>query len=227
MQEQEAFDRAGYAATVLDPIQVHPAASVRRLVEFGEPVEVLRATAADANATHIVVGSRGQGAVEDILAASTSGALAREAPCPVILVPSEVDDSIGGQSDATIICGVDGSSGSVAAARHAGELAQRLGGQLVLAHVFEDEMPDRARDNVFDPARSAAPEAQIELEPLHGEVPDALLALAHSKQARLVAVGSRGRGAVKAAVLGSRSSRLVQDANLPVMVVSERSATGS
>src|SRR5687767_9724664 len=129
MLGEEAFERAGHLATVVSPIQVDPAASVERVVEFGQPADVLRSVAEELGVTQIVVGARGQGAVEEILDASTSGALAREAPCPVILVPPEPAAWSEG-SEATIVCGVDGSDGSLAAARHAGELAQRVSARL-------------------------------------------------------------------------------------------------
>ena len=45
IQEEAAFDRAGYLATVLDPIEVNPAASVVRVVEFGQPADVVRSVA--------------------------------------------------------------------------------------------------------------------------------------------------------------------------------------
>jgi nucleotide-binding universal stress UspA family protein len=226
MREQEAFERAGHLGTVVNPIQVDPAASVERVVEFGRPDEVLRSVAEELGATHLVVGSRGQGAVEEVLAASTSGALAREAPCPVILVPAEPARWSEGSADATIVCGVDGSDGSLAAARQAGELAQRLDARLVLATVLEDvDVP--GCDAVVEDLRAAAPGIRIEVERSSGRATDQLLELARTREARLLVVGSRGRGAVKAAVLGSVSGRLVQEADRPVMVVSKRAAATS
>ena len=219
MQEQAAFERAGYVSTVLDPIQVNPAAFVQRVAEFGQPAEILRAVAVEAGATHIVVGSRGQGAVDDILAASTSGTLAREAPCPVIVVPPGMHGSI--VDRAAVVCGLDGSDASLAAAGHAAHLASRLGGRLVLAHVSEDAIPDSPDDAAIGQARAAATDVAIELEPLHGHPPHELLALGLRTDAAVIAVGSRGRGAIKTAVLGSVSKELVQTADRPIMVISK------
>jgi nucleotide-binding universal stress UspA family protein len=223
MREQEAFDRAGHLGTVVNPIRVDPAASVERVVEFGQPVDVLRSVAEELGVTYLVVGSRGQGAVEEVLAASTSGALAREAPCPVILVPGEPGPWSEDSADATIVCGVDGSDGSLAAARHAGELAQRLNARLVLAAVIET-LGDVPPDALVEDIRAGAPGVRIYFQTLSGVAADKLLELARRLEARLVVVGSRGRGAVKAAVLGSVSGKLVQDADRPVMVVSRRSS---
>jgi nucleotide-binding universal stress UspA family protein len=224
IQEQHAFDRAGYLGTIVDPIGVNRAASVERRVEFGQPVEVLRSVAEELGVTHLVVGSRGQGAVEEILAASTSGALTREAPCPVILVPAEPAAWSEDSAEPTIVCGVDGSEGSLVAARRAGELAQRVNARLVLATVIEtagDEPPEALVEEV----RAGAPGVRVSFQTLNGVAADELLELARRRDARLVVVGSRGRGAVKAAVLGSVSGRVVQETDRPVMVVSRRSTT--
>jgi nucleotide-binding universal stress UspA family protein len=221
LQEQESFDRAGYLRTLVDPIRVDPAASVERRVEFGHPVELLRSVAEELGATHLVVGSRGQGAVEEVLLASTSGALVREAPCPVILVPPGSTARFDLSADAVIVCGVDGSDGSLAASRHAAELAERVNGRLVVATVLEDTGDDVPAD-VIEKVH-AAPRVRVDVETLSGRAPDELLALARRREAQLLVVGSRGRGALKAAVLGSVSGRIVQDADRPVMVVSRHS----
>ena len=226
MQEQRAFDRTGYLGTVVNPVNVNPAASVERVVEFGRPDEVLRSAAEKLAATHLVVGSRGQGAVEEVLAASTSGALARDAPCPLILVPSESAPWSEDSGDATIVCGVDGSDGSLAAARHAGELAERLDARLVLATVIET-LGDKPPDALVEDIRAGAPGVRIYFQTLSGVAAGELLELARRREARLVVVGSRGRGAVRAALLGSVSGKLAQEADRPVMIGPRRSATMS
>jgi nucleotide-binding universal stress UspA family protein len=215
LRERMAFDRAGHLQTVVNPILVDPAAPVERVVEFGRPVDVLRSTAEELRATHLVVGSRGQGAVEEVLAASTSGPLAREAPCPVVLVPPEAGSGPGDWNDAAIVCGVDASDGGRVAGRRAGELARRLHARLVLATVTES-----SPEAVVDEIRAALPEVVVEVEARSGQPSEELLALARAIDARLVVVGSRGQGAVSAALLGSVSGRVVQESDRPVMVVS-------
>lgn len=220
LEEEVAFDRAGYLGTIVNPIRIDPAVPVERRVEFGRPVEVLRSVAEELGITHLVVGSRGQGAVEDVLTTSTSGALAREAPCPVILVPTE--PAPWNDDDATIVCGVDGSDRSLAAARHAGALAKRLDARLVLATVIQtlgDEPPDALVEDI----RAGAPGVRIYFQTVSGVPADELLKLARRREAQLVVVGSRGRGPVKAAVLGSVSGRVAQETDRPVMVVSKHS----
>ena len=223
MREKEAFDRAGYLGTVVDPIRVNPAASVERVVEFGRPAEVLRAAAERLRVTHLVVGSRGQGAVQEALAASTSGALAREAPCPVILVPPGSPEWSDDSPEAVIVCGVDGSYGSHEAARHAAALARQVQARLVLATVVESA-GEATPDAVVADVRAAVPEIRVDSEALSGRAAEELLALARRTEARLTVVGSRGHGPLKAALLGSVSGSLVQETDRPVMVVSRHSA---
>ena len=59
LREEESFERAGLG-TVLNPIQVDPAASVERMVEFGLPDQVLRSVAEERGATHLVVDPDGR-----------------------------------------------------------------------------------------------------------------------------------------------------------------------
>jgi nucleotide-binding universal stress UspA family protein len=224
-REEAEFNKAGHMATVLDPVRVNPAATVLRAVEFGDPADVLRSVALATGATHIVVGRRGRGAVGDILLASTSGALARDAPCPVILVPPDVRAWIGGSGDdeAVIVCGLDDADVSIAAAGAAGELARDLDARLVLAHVAADAAPNGLSEEVAEHAASAAGVA-VEFETLRGSVSEGLVDLGRRERAVLFTVGSRGRGVLAATVLGSVSRELVQKADVPVMVVSPATA---
>ena len=52
-----------------------------------------------------------------------------------------------------------------------------------------------------------------------GSEPAALVELASDLDAALIVVGSRGHGAVRAALLGSFSTRVLADASCPVVVV--------
>jgi nucleotide-binding universal stress UspA family protein len=66
--------------------EVDPSIPLHRRVLRGHAAEAL-ADACRAGADLIVVGSRGYGTVERVLLGSTSTALVREAPCPVLVVP--------------------------------------------------------------------------------------------------------------------------------------------
>jgi nucleotide-binding universal stress UspA family protein len=143
----------------------------------------------------------------------------------------------------SIVCGVDGSPDSRAALRVAADLAKRLGAKLVLAHVIEHvEAPDavvgpmgtgtmprpllidapeqkEAGDQLLAQIANAAGVEQAERRVVFGFAGERLADLADEEQAELVVVGSRGRGAFKAAFLGSVSTNLIGAARCPVLVV--------
>jgi nucleotide-binding universal stress UspA family protein len=145
--------------------------------------------------------------------------------------------------DKSIVCGVDGSADSDAALTVAAELADRLGTRLVLAHVvehvhspyaaagafgaaavtrtFASTLDDQRRagerllERVADGAGLEAAERRV----VAGFAAERLADLADDEDAELIVVGSRGRGAFKAAFLGSVSTSLIGVARCPVLVV--------
>lgn len=143
----------------------------------------------------------------------------------------------------SIVCGVDGSADSRAAVEVASQLASRIGTRLVLAHVAEvAHIPYAAAAPFGGLAGSRAVTEEIDSETeeaerlleqvaLDADVLDAkrrvaigfpaegLAELADEENAELIVVGSRGRGAFKAAFLGSVSNSLVGVAGCPVLIV--------
>jgi nucleotide-binding universal stress UspA family protein len=143
----------------------------------------------------------------------------------------------------TIVCGVDGSHDSRAALNVAAGLAKRLGARLVLAHAVEHA---RTPYEVTDPLGGLAPQVRVAARDnteeedgkrlldriafqsglktarrrvVIGNPAERLAELADDEGAELIVVGSRGRGAFKAAFLGSVSNSLVGVARCPVLIV--------
>lgn len=95
-----------------------------------------------------------------------------------------------------------------------------LGGRLGARPISHREEIDES-ETALKAAADAAEEAGISyaLERIAGETVDAIVGIADSKDADLIVVGSRGRGVVTAALLGSISRGVLQHAKRPVLVV--------
>ena len=140
----------------------------------------------------------------------------------------------------SIVCGIDGSQESLAAATVAARLAERLGSRLVLAHVLEastrfpygHEFQAERRwrraggrvTSLFERIERRLSEVEADRRVLHGAPARALQVLAAEEEAALLVVGSRGRGALTAAVLGSVSSAVAQASDGPVVIVPPNAA---
>lgn len=138
--------------------------------------------------------------------------------------------------EGSIICGVDGSSESRLALRVAAQLSGQLGLRLVVAHVAQAAVFAAAlgavpiRETPTDSELGAATElleqaalaeglTDATMRPLYGLPAERLAELGDEEAAAFIVVGSRGRGAFKAAFLGSVSRDLIGVARCPVLVV--------
>ena len=137
-----------------------------------------------------------------------------------------------------IVIAYDGSEGSREALEQGVELARTAGAVATLVYVRHTPLPivgdpfyeralskelHRGRD-VLAEARVFAVEAGVvtETELLEGDPAEQILDLARLRGADLVVVGSRGRGAVAEALLGSVSHAIVHGADRPVLVARRR-----
>lgn len=133
----------------------------------------------------------------------------------------------------TIVVGVDGSPGSVAALHWAAQQARLTGSRLIVATAWhypasygdeivdlDDWRPDQSADQAQrDVLRAAEGLADLDVEPLlvEGEPGRALLRVAESAQ--LLVVGSRGHRELSGMLLGSVSEYCATHAECPVVVV--------
>jgi nucleotide-binding universal stress UspA family protein len=146
--------------------------------------------------------------------------------------------------ETSILCGVDGSPDSEVALGVARGLAKRLGARLVLANVVEpipgpsgtvgtigfgnvartaipDELAERIRgaERLLEETAARLNLGTADRRVVAGFAAERLADLADEEAAELIVVGSRGRGAFKAAFLGSVSTSLIGVARCPVLVV--------
>ncbi|MGW0750291.1 universal stress protein [Streptomyces sp. NPDC002587] len=147
-------------------------------------------------------------------------------------------------SNAPVIAAVDGSDHSLRALEWARTAALLHGTRLLIAHVLPDHaqlyagrrtalhdasQPQEFADPVSDRIRtllggpSGLPEG-VEYVALEGSVPEALRVI--GAEARVLVMGSRGRGGFASLLLGSNSRAVAATAPCPVVVVphAERSA---
>ena len=77
--------------------EVEPTIDLRRKVLNGQTGDAI-AEACRQGVDLLIVGSRGYGTIERVLLGSTSRALIREAPCPVLVVPRPAVAEVGGET---------------------------------------------------------------------------------------------------------------------------------
>jgi nucleotide-binding universal stress UspA family protein len=136
-----------------------------------------------------------------------------------------------------IVIATDGSPSAAEAIAVGLELAQEQGADVTFVHVLPPDTfvggrpgPTHARPHhvgmdeseiALAEAADAAEGAGVSyaLERISGETVDEIVAVADAKDADLIVVGSRGRGTVASALLGSISKGVLKDAKRPVLVV--------
>jgi nucleotide-binding universal stress UspA family protein len=226
-RERDAAARAEEVlrATGLDDAPLHTA--------YGSSSDVLLGAAEEEDAAMVAVATSGSGFLRTLLEGSVTGALLRLAPVPVLAVSPQVPAARARGPVVAALAGPADASWIPVAER----LALAHGGELVLAHVIEgDDAADdpalaeaSSRFEAFDPALEAlgTTELLVGMRVCFGAVDEALLALATACDASVLVTGTRGHGALHAAVSGSTARHLVADAEIPVVVCPrDRDLTG-
>jgi nucleotide-binding universal stress UspA family protein len=206
-----------------------------RLSEGGAAEEIV-ALAEEIGAGLIAVGSRGRGRIRRLLMGSVSDAVVRHAHCPVIVARWKAV-----VFPAKMLLATDGSEEARLAAQTSADLAQRTGSQLHLVHVgsvvthgagsgvqvgplpgvHQDEL-DRQAERLLEAEVERMKSSEIEVAEAHlrrGRADEEVIVLAEETGADLIAVGSKGLGGVRRALMGSVSNSVVRHVHCPVMVV--------
>jgi nucleotide-binding universal stress UspA family protein len=116
-----------------------------------------------------------------------------------------------------ILCAVDDSEAAQGVLDTARPLAQSLRTGLVVIHVVGNGSPDA--DEVVGRVRQRLGDEHADVRVAAGSPAEAIRAAADSEDAEMIVVGSRGRGNLRSAVLGSVSHDLAASASRPVVVV--------
>lgn len=211
-----------------------PAASVTGEVREGPPIEVLLDAARDARL--LVVATRGTGALGELVVGSTGTALAGQAACPVVVVPSAKEPGTVAETG-PVVAGVDGSAHGQAALRLALEEASLHGRSVVVVHAWHAVPGGLSASAAAQRRRFRADGVSHELlvsETLAGEgqrYPEVAVTaqvrqdhpvralLDASRHASLLVVGARGTGGYPGLALGSVALAVLHHATCPVCVV--------
>ncbi|GIF23364.1 nucleotide-binding universal stress UspA family protein [Actinoplanes tereljensis] len=188
-----------------DTLAGHPAG---RLLELARDAEL------------VVLGHRGSGGFAGLLLGSVSLRVAAHAPCPVAVVRGLPN------RDGPISAGVDGSPATAQVLETAFAAAAARAARLVVVRAFAPAMQpwpaelkqaEAARlEEQLKSERQRFPGVPVEIQLTHRSITSVLVSA--SVDAQLVIVGSRGRGALRAALLGSTGRHVLQHAQCPVLV---------
>ncbi len=212
----------------------------REVIELAEEV----------GAELIVTGTRGRGGIRRALMGSVSTSVVHYAHCSVLVVRGSWGQEEQNHVPGKILLAYDGSTEASAAAGVAAEIANLTGSELHLLHVVPREpypapfayIPDetaeawRTREASLEregeQARSFVEGQAQRMEARGARIAEAHLSLgrpdkevvrlAEDLNAGLVVMGSRGRGGIGRALMGSVSDSVVRHAHCPVMVVRPR-----
>jgi nucleotide-binding universal stress UspA family protein len=240
----EAAVDAGRCA--FEPIVREHGLDAELQVELGHPAERLVSAAAEHDAQLLVVGSRGRGRFMTGLLGSVSRRIARDAPCPVVVVSPRAAATSKTFSDERheplVLCGLDHAQG-FRTLLLAVDLSQRLGARLLIGHAYDNPPPmatsiapgkmapdtdrvtqrrwERGRDLLERAALIAQDEGAtaIETRLLAGDPSLSLNALADRESADLIVIGSHGQGWIRSTLLGSVSSALAASAPTPIAIL--------
>lgn len=216
---------------------------VARVLEQGDPPRVTAVRcpdgpttallAASDDASLIVLGATGAGAVASALLGSVPVQVAARARCPVVTVHTGHEQPSG---DAPVVAGLDQPERSARVLAVAFPEAARRGVPLVAVHTWrEDPLVQAAGDlgghqdveeyppghepldEMVAPWERRFPEVEVHRHAIRADAADALVSLARG--AGLLVVGSHGRRELRGLVLGSVSQEVMRRAVCAVVIV--------
>jgi len=144
-----------------------------------------------------------------------------------------------------VLCCIDDSAGAVSVVQVARQLSDGLGLELVLVHVAphshapgvsaavagRERLLEEERNEAEEVVRRVAAEAGIDsgtrTRAELGKSGERIVQLCDEEDASFVVMGSRGRGGLKAAVLGSTSLHVAGNAPCPCVIVPASATTES
>ena len=205
--------------------------------ERGDPATRILQCAESLPADLVVLGTHGFSGFQRFILGSVTESLLHRCPRPVLTVPP----SSLTRPKATytrIVCAVDFSPSSIAAARFAFSLAEEADARLTLLHVLDWPPDDEYLVEQFEAGefkRIVERRARERLEALvtsdvqtwckpsitteYGKAYDQILKTAERDYADLIVIGVRGRNALDLTLFGSTANHVVRRAACPVLTL--------
>ncbi|MEU2035858.1 universal stress protein [Nocardia amamiensis] len=195
---------------------------VQTFLDLPSPVAALSARSSAAQL--LVIGARGLDPLERVLFGSVGVGLMKHADCPVAVVPAAAE-TMPPSSHMPVLVGVDGSRCSAravgiafdeAASRQVGLVAVTTWSDRNGAPGAEQERAEVLLDESLSGFTDKYPGVCVDRVVIEGRPAQRLLEA--SEHAQLVVLGSRGRGGVAGATLGSVSQAVLQASRIPVLI---------
>lgn len=239
MTRPDVDELAGYSKGLLQAAteaarRIDPSVEVSSTLREGPPAAVL--IDESKTAAGLVVGTRGLGAIAGRVLGSVSVRVAMKACCPTYVIPPEWDPVV--CSADPVVVGVDGSEHSFAAlklaiaeaklcdvtlkaviAYHIGRLSRPIEPDLIAQlDASERSQARHIVEHALDKVGATADEnLTVEIAVVGAKPAEALVEA--GRNAIITVVGSRGRGAIARALLGSVSRTVMQETARPLAVV--------
>lgn len=231
-EAQQALD-ATAAALVADGV-----AATTRVVDRQAESAILEATA-DENVALVVMSTHGRGGLGRFIYGSVADTVLRHAPVPVLTVPPHGLSEWPTDGRVKILVPLDGSELSRLAVGPACELADALGGSLLLGsvvtfpsysmyaegYVFVD--PDPSSGMLADTRQyleAVAAGLRTELRPVevcatYGSPYFGITSMAREAGVGLIVMATHGRGGMSRALLGSVATATLRQSDVPIVLV--------
>ena len=214
---------------------------IETVIGRGDPAREITAHAREAGADLLVAGTHGRSGLPRWLLGSVTEELLRTAPCPLLVVPPDVDEAPPPVPALLrrILCAVDFSDPSLRAVELSLSLAQEADARVLLLHVLEAFVPavpllppagpavaDYLRDledHAAERLRRVIPEGASEwCEPtvsvVRGKPWREIVRKADEHDAGLIVLGVHGHGTLDRLFFGSTATGVVRHAGCPVLV---------
>jgi nucleotide-binding universal stress UspA family protein len=217
---------------------------MRVSVQHGDPVGVILLHAHSRRSDLIVLGTHGRTGLDRLRAGSVAERVARQAACPVLVVPvppAGAGDEVSG-SFRNVVCPIDFSDASGAGLEQALRVVDQDGGQLTLMHVvapldltevsryaYHFTVPEygrRLQRDAWQRLQDIVPADlrttnRLRARVVSGAPADGIARVAREIEADLIVMGVTSRGPVGRTLFGSTAVRVMGSAGRPGLAVPE------